>query len=609
MPVKLNVVNNTIHATIKGDDFAELVAFFHKEGCTYNKKGHYYVIPVNRYEDIYEGLAEIARLDIDINTENELSLLPTKVGIQIQKYRIPFSLEDIKLPPIKGKAPYENYQYEDIRKLMSTNRHLLFNEMGTGKSYELFSAADLYSKLKGLKKIVILTSNSGTYNLYIDLQKFSHFTQEQIEIGGVKNRKPFDNNSNVIIMSYRSFLLVSDEYQGNKSKIYKKCPIPIEQWLNGDRGMLILDESHQCSNPQARQSKVVDLIAPYFYYIYCATGTPAEREWKYYSQLRLMDTALVKNKSFTNWAQEYFVVGDKYSKYRIKDIKKDKAEELQILVKNHCTRRFASDVLLLPENYIRPYYVEFSDEHKSLYRTVVMETLQKIKDTAGALDARSVISSFQVAMLAIDMPQLLLRSEFSPEVIKLIDSFKFENHSKMEALLDLIEKHKKSKIIIWTSHPLVASALETILKKQFQVLVLNGESKLPRKTTRDEYKKQIIDKFENEGYTILIAGEQVLNTSVSIVKANVQIYFDTDFNFTTKSQSGYRIYRIGQQQNCYTYDLVIGKSLDVVRYKNLQDKDFINRNFLNEKYLDLKQVQLIYNMEVDYEEICIDNQY
>jgi hypothetical protein len=92
------------------------------------------------------------------------------------------------------------------------------------------------------------------------------------------------------------------------------------------------------------------------------------------------------------------------------------------------------------------------------------------------------------------------------------------------------------------------------------------------------------------------------------VKANVQIYFDTDFNFTTKSQSGYRIYRIGQQQNCYTYDLVIGKSLDVVRYKNLQDKDFINRNFLNEKYLDLKQVQLIYNMEVDYEEICIDNQ-
>jgi SNF2 family DNA or RNA helicase len=602
MPVKLEVVKNTIHASItkNSNNFSDLVAFFHAQGCTYNKKNHYYVVPVKRYENIYEALSEITLISIDENTQHELSLLPTKVGTQIQKYRIPFAESDLKVSPIEGKAPYQKYQFEDIQKLMSTNRHLLFNEMGTGKSYELFSAVDLYSRMKGLNKIVILTSNSGTYNLYMDLQRFSHFTQDQIEIGGVKNRKPFDNNSNVIIMSYRSFLLVSDEYRGNKCKIYKKCPIPMEQWLNGDRGMLILDESHQCSNPQARQSKVVDLIASYFYYIYCATGTPADVEWKYYSQLKCMDPALVKNMSFTNWSHEYFEVGDRYSRYNVYDIKPEKAEELQNLVKAYCTRRFALDVLQLPDNYIRPYYVSFTDEHKTLYRAVVLEVLQKIQEQQGALEARAVVSSFQTAMLAIDMPQLLLRSEYSPEVTQRIEAFKFKNHSKMEALLELIEKHKGSKIIIWTSHPRVAAALEEILKKEHLVLVLNGESKLPRKTTRDEYKKQVIDKFENEGYNILIAGEQVLNTSVSIIKANVQIYFDTDFNYTTKSQSGYRIHRIGQTQNCYTYDLVIGSSLDVVRYKNLQDKDFINRNFLNEKYIDLKQAQLIYNMEVDY---------
>jgi hypothetical protein len=50
----------------------------------------------------------------------------------------------------------------------------------------------------------------------------------------------------------------------------------------------------------------------------------------------------------------------------------------------------------------------------------------------------------------------------------------------------------------------------------------------------------------------------------------------------------------------YTYDLIISGSLDVVRARNLLDKDFVNKNFLNKEYIDLKTAINIYNMEPDF---------
>lgn len=607
MSVTIGIGNrNDIFATIdKGsNDFDTVASFFRNHGCRYEPVTHLYSIPVKRYENIYDQLMDITLVNINADNKKKLSLLPTKVDNQIERYRNTISIEDLKVSPIKGKAPNFDYQFEDIQKLVSTNRHLLYNEMGTGKSYEVFSALDFYSKI-GLRKVLILTSNSGTYNLKVDLVKFSDFNPDSIEIGDRNNRRPFDNiDTQVIICNYRSFLLISDEYEGNNSKSYRNSRIPISNWLDGDVGALILDESHLISNPKARQTKVVNMVSPNFYYIYLLSGTPADTEEKYYSQLRILDPALVKNLSYTDWSSEYFNVGDRYSEYTIGSIKPDKALELQSIIKPICTRRFSIDVLELPENYVRPYYVDFTDVHKELYKNVVKETLQKIKDAHGSLDARRVVSSFQTSILAIDNPELLLRSSsYSVELTRMINNFKFMHHSKVDALLDIVSKHDKSKIIIWTSHPSVsANIYEILFKKGYSSLVLNGETVIPKGHTRDSYKAEMISKFENEAYNILIAGMQVLNTSVTIVKSNVQIYYDTDFNFTNKNQSEKRIYRIGQKQDCYTYDLVIARSLDVVRYKNLQDKDFINRNFLTGAYIDLKQAQDIYNMEVEYEE-------
>lgn len=597
--MKILVENNHIYALTSFDEFQIVRPILVRMKSTWDKEHRRWKLSNKMFDTLIEELEDITCIDIKEEDRKEIDRLIIKSSSKIEKYRFPIGVEDFKVPPIKGKHPYEDFQLKDIRSLLSTNRFALYNDMGTGKSYVLITALDMYRKFKGLKKVVVLTSNSGTFNMKVEFSKFSDFTN--VVIGDKTNRRPFDSDANVIICNYRSFLLISDEYEGTKSKNYRKNHIPIVEWLDGDEGALILDESHQIANPKSRQAKAVKRVASYFKYIYEASGTPADEEVKYYAQLEILDPALVKNQSFSGWCAEYFHPS-KYSEFAPGEIKIDKKEELQSIVKSICVRRQGEEVLDLPPNYIQDYYVQFSDEHKAIYQLLVQEALQRIKEQDGILTSRAVIDKFQGLMLAIDNPHLIYRHEdkYSAKLIKLSAAFDFaEQHSKVEALLDLIEKHIHSKIVVWTSHPSVGNLLYGILKK-YNPLVLNGETILPRPyKTLDQYKVYIKELFEKSDHQILIAGEQVLNTAITMIVPNVQIYFDTDFNYTNKNQSERRIYRIGQTQDVYTYNLVLAKSLDVVRAKNLKDKDFVNKKFLSQEYLSLEAAREMFTMEAE----------
>ena len=599
MSVIVTLQEGKPHLTIsKGDpNFTTIVQMVKKYGGLYNSISDtkHWVIPLKRIDFLMEDLEDITVIEVTKEDRQIIESLKAKFGSKIENYRVGVSVDDFKMPPIKGKPPYEDYQFEDIIALLSTNRLALNNDMGTGKSYELITALDVYRRTKGLKKVLFVTSNSGTLNIEMEFKKFSDFSPAAI--GDKVNRRPFVLGVDVIVINYRSLLLVSDDYAGRKN--YLKTAIPIAEWLDHHDGALILDESHFINNPKSRQSKIVKMIAPYFKYIYTASGTPFDEEWKAYSSLNILDPTLVKNLNYGSWCQEYFIP-NRFSIYQPESIRPDKKEELQSIIKGISIRRFGKDVLALPENFIDTYYVPFTPEHKKVYQKIVMEYLERIKRERGALTSRAVIEQFQGLILAIDNPELMLRHEekYSADLVGLINKFQFEkHHSKVEALVELMEKHKNSKVVVWTSHPSVGDKLSEILK-QYNPLVLHGESIIPKEfKTRDHYKMYIKELFENSTHQVLIAGEQVLNTSITMIVPNVQIYFDTDFNYTNRNQSEKRIYRIGQTQDVYTYNLTISESLDVVRAKNLQDKDFVNNKFLSKDYISLDMAQEMFSMK------------
>lgn len=504
----------------------------------------------------------------------------------------------VSVTPVGTKKTY------DI-KMMGPHHNFVANGIvvhNCGKSFASSSIMHILRKRRHAQKVLILTSASGVINLSKELVKFSSYSENDISVGDKFNRRPFDDVSKkVIICNYRSFLLISDEYQKSINagvKRYKKTPIPIEKWLDEEEGIVLLDESHHIADPSSRISHVLHLIAPYFKFRYTMTGTPADKEEKYYSQLKFLDKGLVRNLSYSDWCSYYFNVGTKYNPYQVLGPKDDKIRELIYYVKKYSITRFSEDVLDLPDNIIHEVFVKFSPKLEKIYQLYIIEKLKNIQSKReGTIPMNDVSNFFQKMIISIDNPLMLKPEAMAPEIQKEVKGFNFlKDHPKLEALEDIIDKHHGEKVIVWTSHPSVAEILHE--KYKDSSLVINGETEVPKGMSRDQLKTSVVDEFKSsKTKNILFAGIQVLNTSITIVEATVNVYFDTHFNYTEFSQSIKRIHRIGQTKRCNTYILIIDESLDVVRRNMMKDKDFIMKNFGNESYLNSKSAQDLFTMK------------
>jgi SNF2 family DNA or RNA helicase len=370
----------------------------------------------------------------------------------------------------------------------------------------------------------------------------------------------------------------------------------MKEWLNGEYSAIVLDESHKIANKKARQTHTLHLIREYFDRAYLATGTPADAEEKYFSQLNFLHSTLTHNYTYEEWLEEYANIGNRFSRTAINYFKKEKKPELTAIVQKVSSKRLADECVELPEHLKETIFIELTDLQEKIYQELVKEKLKEIKK-AKQLDLVTVKSLFPYFIEAIDNPEMLQNNPKAPVSVQtLAKRFTFDKHSKLEALDDLLDKHaKSSKIIIWAYHPSVGFALQTYLKN-YKTLVINGQSK-PKgyKGSLDDYKNSIIEEFQASDVQILIAGIPVLNSSVTIVEANVQIYFENEFNYVNVDQSKCRIRRIGQSKTVYTYEIVADNTIDVIRMLSLQDKDFINRRFGSQEYLDQEDLQSIFN--------------
>lgn len=590
--------NSILFKMVKSNKFYDVVDTLKKYKSTYIPDTKEWELSRVHYSELIEELEDLDIINVLNKEEIEKFLNPPP---SIIKDRIPFTYEDLKTPPIVGKSPYEEFQREDLQKALNRNRFALFLDVGTGKSWIILSTLKILKSRGKLGKILYITSNSGVYDIKEKFLKFTDISEDRITIGNKNNRKPFDLDCDVIICNYRSFLLISDEYQkdkdkkGKKTKGYRSTPIPVASWIGDSPACCVLDESHNIAIPTSRQTKAIHLIKEYFHYRYLLSGTPADKEEKYYSQLKFLDDTLVNNYSYYEWLDYYANLGNRFSQYAITSFKPKKLKELQDIVNEVCSRRLGEDVLSLPPNLIRELEIPMSPLQEEIYQTFIKDQLKKIRNSQGSISSNDFKNIFPHLMMSIDNPEALDTSKIdNPKLVSLIQKFKYnKDHPKVEVLLDILADHSDSKIIIWTSHPSVGFNISELLEEK-KPFILNGEIKIPSSMTKEEYKNSVVNEFkESKTRHILIAGTQVLNTAVTIVEANVQIYVDTDYNYTTTEQSIARIYRIGQKQKVFTYKILIKNSLDITRNEILKNKDYLNKYFLSSEYIDQNTLQSI----------------
>ena len=554
--------------------------------------------PAFKFNEVKEVLEEKDIVETSVTEDEIMEAVSGKPELEVEKVRrVPdFSL--MNYPPMLGKHPNEDFQKDGIRRGINLSRFLFAWQQGTGKSYvESSLIAHRLYKYHDADKVLFVTSSIGVRNLKHEIIKFiKNLDENKILIGNKDCRNVFDDefkDKDIIICSYNSFRLICDYYKKQfkvKSQKPRKPFLPLEHWLNGQEGMLILDESHEVSIVSSQKTFLMMLHAPLFKYRYLFTGTFASSPEKEFSQLNILDPWLVYNLTYTQWLEKHAILGNRFSRAAINSWRKDELEKTnKRLLKTYESQYDAEDVINLPDFYEIPIYIEMSPYHRNIYERITVEDLQNnIKNGKG--NVRQFVNRFPYLMLSIDNPYLLEnhKEKLSDDLNIILDHFRTDYMEKLHALDDIIETHKGEQILVWAIHP---KTIEIIVEryKNLNPICITGQ-------TPEQERNNLIEEFKtNNSHKILCANITTISTSVTLTEIKTQIYYELTFNYTEFAQSERRCYRIGQTQPVTTYILLYDRSVNVLQWKNLQDKGTLTKGLVSKDFLSQDQWQQIYN--------------
>lgn len=608
-------------------DFASQTSILKNQKFTWNPNTKYWEKSALLYNDNLEDILRCVAKDVYFPApiKQLIKEFPSKLPSELIQDQEILNIDYSKLCkinpktdshfcPVKGKAPYENYQDEDIRRALRQNRFLFNWSMGCGKS---FATAIIYEYLKVYKnvdKMILLTTRIGTYNLQSELSKFClHVDRDDVLVFNSPksykkySRRIFDNeevcNKKVLVFSYDSWKLMATAY-GDKAR-GRILNIPLDNFYGVGKDKLIcLDECQQLSNPKSDRSHSLFKYMKYFKYRYLFSATPADKNEKLYSVCMLLDPKLVRYMKYNEWINYYNDVGTWFSKYAINP-KKWHQEDLDALnqdLARYSAKRDAKDVLELPPARTETVIIDMSDKQKELYRLLTNDIVNNAIKKNPSLDGASVDvihEAFSTVCSFCENPNILgtNTSQLVSDHIK--EKCAKYNYSSDYAKLDVIDAILEDEIdeqeipnrgILWYTHPKTKDVVVERYAKYKPIIIAAELSEEERDAALAEFKS-------NPEHKILIASQNILATSVTLIECTFAIYLETSFSWETYYQSTGRIYRIGQDTCVRFYHIWLNDSTDMFHQRALQVKKEITDYLFSAKekpILTIKQMKQLF---------------
>lgn len=557
-----------------GDNFTEIkdvlksFAFIWKPDGFDGRHG-LWVKSIDESTSIHNALKALADLE-PIRIPDRISGL-LDVPPETERFRVHDKPDDYVLPPI------QEYQKNAILRTAGQSRMLLALKQGLGKTYIIVTALNILHDEGLVDKVMILCRPEGVYNFKRELFRFSNWIKDesQVYVADADNREPFSSKADVVMMTYRTFLMISDDgYKKSKGKSatgvkYKDCPIEDDIKAFGLSRALVLDESHSVMNKGARWTRAVALASHMFRFRYLLTGTPyphgVDNLW---SQFNIMDSRVIGEPYF-EWLKEICKLGTRFSDYAITGYREDVVKIWVEKMSPWIIREFTEDNIKLPPQIVKRTYFEMSEKQRAIYQNFISYVMVSHVDDHGTVVMREVYNQFPMIQQALVEPLMLkgkVSEETNPKLYRQIEGWRIEDDNRIHILDSLLEEYcdiEGKKVIVWSSHPLVMDILETHLKKYNPVKV-HGQIPIPSGKAKTDYIDSLVEEFKkNPKRKVLLASLLMLATSQNIVEAPRAIYFDRTWNFTDLDQSIKRNHRIGTTEPVIVNFLIAEKSLDI----------------------------------------------
>lgn len=429
--------------------------------------------------------------------------------------------------------PPMEHQIEAIEKLVKNKKFILADDMGLGKTTSTIVAA----LETGAKKILVICPASLKINWE---REIANYSDRSVFIA---EGKKFSDEHDFVIINYDILKNFHDPKDKNDSELMK---------ANFD--LVIMDEAHMISNPQAQRTKIANDIASKSNRVWLLSGTPmTSRPMNYYNLLHLVDSPVAMNwmayaKRYCNGFQ--FTVG----KRKVWNVTgASNLDELRERTSSHILRRLKEDVLDLPEKIITPVYLRLKSKD---YEELMGEYFDWY-------DANPEESS----SLTIQFSKLM-------KVRKVIAQEKINN--TIELAENIIEQGKK--VIIFTNFTDTLNIIYNHFGKE--AVYLDGScSKFHRQNAVDEFQT-------NDKIKVFVGNLKAAGVGITLTAAEAVIMNDLSFVPAEHSQAEDRSHRIGQKNSTSVYYPLFENTIEGVIYDILNRKKKIISTVMGDDMFD-----------------------
>jgi SWI/SNF-related matrix-associated actin-dependent regulator 1 of chromatin subfamily A len=431
-----------------------------------------------------------------------------------------------------SRPPME-HQKVAIEKLVGNKKYILADDMGLGKS----ASAVVAVLESGAKKILIICPASLKLNWEREIRIYS---DKSIFIS---EGKKFSTEYDIVIINYDILKNFHDIKNKENSEILK---------ANFD--LVIMDEAHMISNPQAARTKIVNDIASSIERVWLLTGTPmTSRPMNYFNLLKLVECPVSVNwmayaKRYCNGFQ--FNVGKK----KVWNVTgASNLDELRERTQSHILRRLKEEVLDLPEKIITPVYLNLKSK--------------EYEDMMGEYYDWFNSNKEESSSLTIQFGKLMkVRKVIANEKVK----------STIELAENIIEQEKK--VIIFTNFTDTLQEIYNHFGKS--AVYLDG-------SCSKNHRQQAVDQFQtNDKIKVFVGNLKAAGAGITLTAAEAVIMNDLSFVPAEHAQAEDRSHRIGQKKSTSVYYPLFQNSIEGMIYDILERKKKIISTVMGDNLMD-----------------------
>ena len=440
----------------------------------------------------------------------------------VEKVIVDYSKYDHR-PPLE-------HQKEAVEKLAGSRRFILADDMGLGKT----TATIIAALETGAKKILIICPASLKINWQREIE---NYTDRPVYIA---EGKKFSTESDFVIVNY--------DILKNFHDMEKKGTSLLNQ---SEFELVILDEAHMISNPQAQRTKIINHFVKDIKRVWLLTGTPmTSRPMNYYNLLNIIESPVAQNwmAYAIRYCQGYQFIAGKRKVWNVTGA--SNLEELRDRTSKQILRRLKEDVLDLPDKIISPVYLRLKSKEYEELMGEYYDWFDNKKDES---------SSLTVQFSKLMKVRKVIANEKTKQTIEFAEN--------------IIEQGKK--VIIFTNF---TDTLQTIYQHfGKQAVYLDGSCSKP-------HRQNAVDEFqENDKIKIFVGNLKAAGVGLTLTAAEVVIMNDLSFVPAEHAQAEDRAYRYGQKSNVLVYYPLYENTIEGAVYDILNRKKEIIRTVMGDE--------------------------